>query len=160
MLNKTILQGRLVADPELRYTQSNTAVLSARIACDRDFKSKDGNGPTADFINIVAWRQTGEFINKYFGKGDMILLEGRIQVRDYNDKNGNKRYATEVVVDHVWFCGSKRDKSNSASPRNTQYQDYADAYDQDYANATGTTPDYSGTADFSELTDDDGELPF
>ncbi len=138
MLNKAILQGRLVADPELKYTQSNTAVLSTRIACDRDYQ-KDGS-QSVDFINIVAWQKTAEFVSKYFHKGDMLLLEGRIQVRDYTDRDGNKRYATEVVADHVNFCSSKQD-----SAQGTQQRSYE------------PTVSYGG-GEFVGLEDEDGEF--
>jgi single-strand DNA-binding protein len=114
MLNKVILQGRLVADPELRQTTSGTAVVSFRIACDRDSKSKDPNAQNVDFISVVAWRQTAEFINRYFTKGSMILVEGHLQVRDYTDKNGNRRSATEVMAERVNFCGSKGSNSSAA----------------------------------------------
>ncbi|MCD8008134.1 MAG: single-stranded DNA-binding protein [Clostridiales bacterium] len=152
MLNNVSLQGRLCTDPELKYTQNNIAVLSLRIACDRDFRSNDSNAQTCDFINVVFWRKTAEFVEKYFSKGDMILVQGRLQVRDYTDNDGNRRYVTEVVVDRVHFCGSKRDKGGetNATPRGTNYQDYANV----------STADFSGAADFSELGDDDGELPF
>ena len=109
MLNRAILQGRLVADPELRHTPSGLAVASFRIACDRDFKGKDPNAQSADFINIVAWRQTAEFISRYFTKGSMILVDGRIQVRDYTDNSGQRRYVTEIVAENVNFAGSKRE---------------------------------------------------
>ena len=106
-MNKVILIGRLARDPELRYTAgNNTAVCQTSIAVDRRFKSE--NQPTADFIPIVAWRQQAEFISKYFTKGSRIAIVGSIQVRSYDDKDGQKRYATEVVVDEVEFCESKK----------------------------------------------------
>lgn len=109
MLNKAFLMGRLVADPELRHTQSGIAVASFRIAVDRDFKDKDTGERKADFINIVAWRSTAEFVSRYFAKGRMAVVEGRMQVRDYLDNNGNKRYVTEIVADNVYFGDSKKD---------------------------------------------------
>lgn len=112
MLNKVILQGRLVADPEIRHTTNGTAVTSFRLAVDRDFKSQNGE-KEADFINIVAWRNTAEFISRYFQKGQMAVIDGRLRVRDYTDREGNKRYMTEVVANSVYFAGSKATASNS-----------------------------------------------
>ena len=166
MLNKAILQGRLVADPELRHTQSGVAVASFRIACDRDFKGKDPNAQSADFINIVAWRQTAEFISRYFTKGSMILVDGRIQVRDYTDNNGQRRYITEIVADNVHFAASKRESGGG----NYQSNSYGGGYNAPQPNAQ---PSYAapsayapsgaaqgGVNEFAELNDDDGELPF
>lgn len=114
MLNVAVLQGRLVADPELRHTQSDIAVCSFRIAVDRNF---GGSERQADFIDVVAWRQTAEFVCKYFTKGQMIALDGRIQTRNYEDKNGNKRTAVEVVADNVNFCGPKSGDSPGGRER-------------------------------------------
>ena len=105
MLNSVILMGRLTADPELRQTQNGTAVTSFTVAVDRRFQREQ-----TDFINIVAWKQTAEFVEKYFKKGSLIALRGSIQQRNYEDKNGNKRTAFEVIADEVSFCGSKADK--------------------------------------------------
>ena len=107
MLNKIILMGRLTRDPELRRTQSGTAVASFTLAVDRDYKPQDGERET-DFIDIVAWRGTGEFVSKYFTKGRMAVVEGRLQVRDWKDKDGNKRRNTEVIADSVYFGDSKK----------------------------------------------------
>lgn len=112
MLNRIILMGRLTRDPELRHTQSGTAVASFSLAVDRDFKGQDGERET-DFIDIVAWRGTGEFVSKYFFKGRMAVVEGRLQVRDWTDKDGNKRRSFEVVADSVYFGDSKRAASDS-----------------------------------------------
>lgn len=141
MLNKIFLQGRLVNDPELRHTPSGVAVASFRIAVDRDFKDKGTGEKQADFINIVAWRQTGEFVSKFFTKGRMAVIEGRLQMRDYTDKEGSKRTAAEVVADNVYFGDSKPggDTSNT------------------YHAASGPVDVDPG---FAELDDDDGELPF
>ena len=140
MLNKIFLQGRLVADPELRHTQQGTMVASFRLAVDRDFKDKATGKADADFINIVAWRNTAEFVSKYFTKGRMALVEGRLQMRDYTDRDGNKRIASEVVASNIYFGDSKRDDSAPGS----------------YA-----PPDNFGapTSSFQELNDD-GELPW
>ncbi|MCD8190700.1 MAG: single-stranded DNA-binding protein [Clostridiales bacterium] len=150
MLNKAILQGRLVADPELNHTQSGTAVISFRIACDRDYKSKDPNAQNADFITIVAWRKTAEFVNRYFTKGDIILLEGAIQVRNYTDKDGNKRYVTEVVADHINFCGSKKEGQNGGNHQRGGDYEPSVRYDE----PSGNHPN------FTELDEDDGDLPW
>lgn len=134
MLNKIFLQGRLVADPELRHTQQGTPVASFRIAVDRDYKNQSGTRET-DFINIVAWRGTGEFVSRYFTKGRMAIVEGRLQVREYTDKDGNRRHATEVVANNIYFGDSRKDER--------------------------TTNDSAKPAEeFAELAEDDGELPF
>ena len=136
MLNKVFLQGRLVADPELRHTQQGTPVASYRLAVDRDYKSKDPNAQNADFVNVVSWRNTAEFVSRYFTKGRMMLVEGRLQMRDYTDKDGNRRVAAEVVTDNVHFADSRKDGSN---------------------NEDGSLQESAG---FEELADDDGDLPF
>ena len=112
MLNRVTLQGRLVADAELRYTPSGVAVANFRVACDRNVKNDQGERD-ADFINVVCWKGTAEFVAKWFHKGDMIVLEGRLQTRNYEDKNGRKVYVTEVVADHCFFTGSKKDGQNN-----------------------------------------------
>jgi len=144
MLNHISLMGRLTRDPELRYTQSGTAVASFTLAVERDFTSRDGGEKQTDFIDCVAWRQTGEFVSKYFSKGNMAAVSGRLQLRDWSDKEGNKRRNAEVVVDNVYFCESK--KSRDAAPMGTAPASYQQAA-------------ASGSA-FAELDDGDGELPF
>lgn len=114
MLNKIFIMGRLTRDPELRRTQSGTAVTSFSLAVDRDFKSQSGEKET-DFIDVVAWRNTGEFAAKYLAKGRMAAVEGRIQVRDWQDKDGNRRKSVEVVADNVYFADSKRDSKPQES---------------------------------------------
>lgn len=109
MLNRIILMGRLTRDPELRHTQTGTAVASFTLAVDRDFKDKNSGERATDFIDIVAWRQTGEFVSRYFTRGRMAVVEGRLQMRDWTDKDGNKRRSAEVVADNVYFGDSKRD---------------------------------------------------
>ena len=106
MLNRIIIMGRLTHEPELRHTNSNIPVCSFSIACDRDFKNDKGEKET-DFVDVVAWRSTGEFVSKYFTKGRMAIIEGRLQMREYTDKEGNKRRTTEVVADNVYFGDSK-----------------------------------------------------
>ena len=108
MLNKIILMGRLTRDPELRHTQSGTPVASFSLAVDRDYKNQDGSKAT-DFVDIVAWRSTGEFVSKYFAKGRMAVVEGRLQMRDWQDKDGHKRRSAEVVADNVYFADSKKE---------------------------------------------------
>ena len=125
MLNKIILMGRLTRDPELRRTQSGTAVASFTLAVDRDYKPQDGERET-DFIDIVAWRSTGEFVSKYFTKGRMAVVEGRLQVRDWTDKDGNKRRSTEVVADNVYFGDSKRPESDTPAEPSGELQELPD----------------------------------
>ena len=155
MLNKIIIMGRLTRDPELRHTQTGTAVASFSLAVDRDFKDKATGDRTTDFIDVVAWRQTGEFVSRYFTKGRMAVVEGRLQIRDWTDKDGNKRRSAEVVADNVYFGDSKRD-AESAGP-------YSGGYS---APSCGRSPAPSGFGapdmgdQFAELSDDDGELPF
>ena len=148
MLNKIILMGRLTRDPELRRTQSGTAVTSFSLAVDRDFKSQGGEKET-DFIDIVAWRNTAEFVSKYFTKGRMAVVEGRLQMRDWTDRDGNKRRTAEVVADNVYFGDSKRDSG---------------AGDYGAAPAYGAPVSRSGApmghSDFAEIGEEDGELPF
>ena len=125
MLNKIILMGRLTRDPELRRTQSGTAVASFTLAVDRDYKPQDGERET-DFVDIVAWRGTGEFVSKYFTKGRMAVVEGRLQVRDWTDKDGNKRRSTEVVADNVYFGDSKRSESGTPAEPSGELQELPD----------------------------------
>ena len=148
MLNKIILQGRLCKDPELRRTGNGTAVTSFSLAVDRDFKSQSGEKET-DFIDIVAWRSTAEFVSKYFSKGRMAVVEGRLQIRDWTDKDGGKRRSAEVVADNVYFGDSKRDGGDSSG--------YSAA--PAYKNAAPSNFN-AGGSDFAEIGEDDGELPF
>ena len=122
MLNKIILMGRLTRDPELRKTQSGTAVASFTLAVDRDYKPQDGERET-DFIDVVAWRGTAEFVFKYFSKGRMAVVEGRLQVRDWKDKDGAKRRSTEVIADNVYFGDSKRSESGTQEAPAGKFQE-------------------------------------
>lgn len=143
MLNRIVLMGRLTHDPELRRTQSDTQVCSFSLAVDRDYK-RDGEKET-DFIDIVAWRSTADFVSKYFTKGRMAVVEGRLQIRDWTDKEGGKRRSAEVIADNVYFGDSKPKDSGSDVP----------AYDGEPGAEFGAPP--SGfTPDFG----DDGEMPF
>lgn len=133
MLNKIFIMGRLVADPELRHTQSGTAVASLRLAVDRDFKDKDTGERKADFIGVVAWRSTAEFIARNFSKGRMIVVSGSLQMRDWTDKDGNKRTTAEVVAESVYFADSKRETQpegnapeSSFPPVNSGFDDSID----------------------------------
>ncbi|QNL43837.1 single-stranded DNA-binding protein [Oscillibacter hominis] len=152
MLNRILLMGRLVADPELRRTQSGTPVTSFRIAVDRDFKNQSGEKET-DFIDIVAWRATAEFVAKYFAKGRMAVVEGRLQIRPWTDKEGNKRTSAEVVADNVYFGDSKRDGGGDsfAAPS------YGAPAGGGYRSAPSPVDAHS---DFAEIGEEDGELPF
>ena len=156
MLNNITLMVRLTRDPELRYTQSGTPVASFSLAVDRDFGSRDGGDRQTDFIDIVAWRQTAEFVSKYFAKGRMAVVSGRLQIRDWQDRDGNKRRSAEVVAENVYFGDSKRDNAGDSAPA---YGRQAPAYSAP-ANAPAYGGYESGPSAFSELDDGDGELPF
>ena len=123
MLNHIVIMGRLVRDPELRRTGTGVAVASFRVAVDRDYVPKDGGERKADFIDCVAWRQTGEFISKYFTKGRMAVVSGRLQIRGWTDKDGNKRRSSEVVASNVYFGDSKRDGTQNTSVQEPEYTD-------------------------------------
>lgn len=155
MLNKIVIMGRLTRDPELRRTQSGTAVTSFTLAVDRDFKSQSGEKET-DFIDVVAWRGTAEFVSKYFSKGRMAVAEGRLQIRDWTDRDGGKRRSAEVVADNVYFGDSKRD---SGGEYGGSSYGAPPAYG---APAAGKAPaaDFGGGSDFAEIGEEDGELPF
>lgn len=125
MLNNVVIMGRLTRDPELRRTQGGTAVTSFTMAVDRGFKSQSGEKET-DFIDVVAWRNTGEFAAKYLAKGRMAAVEGRIQVRDWQDKDGNRRKSVEVVADNVYFADSKRDSKPQESRDDQEFDEIED----------------------------------
>ena len=148
MLNHITIMGRLTRDPELRRTGSGVAVASFTVAVDRDFSPKDGGEKETDFIDCVAWRQTGDFVSKYFTKGRMIVVSGRLQIRSWTDKDGNKRRTAEIVADNVYFGDSKRDgDSGSAYSAPASFGGYS-------------APSQSSTSDFAMLDDDDAQLPF
>ena len=151
MLNKIFIMGRLTRDPELRRTQSGTAVTSFTLAVDRDFKSQSGEKET-DFIDVVAWRTTAEFAAKYFTKGRMAIVEGRLQIRPWTDKDGNSRRSAEVVADNIYFGDSKRDSAGDMGGYS------APAYT---APAGGySAPVGGGSSGFAEIDEEDGDLPF
>ncbi len=177
MLNHIVIMGRLTRDPELRRTGSGIAVASFTVAVDRDFGGRDGGEKETDFIDCVAWRQTGEFVSKYFTKGRMIVVSGRLQIRSWTDKDGNKRRTAEVVADNCYFGDSKRDGDAGSSPYggNTyggnaynsgsygsnnyganSYSAPAPSYGGNNYNAPAAAP----ASDFAMLDDDDAQLPF
>lgn len=138
MLNKIIIMGRLVRNPDARTTQSGTAVTSFTLACVRDFKSQNGEKET-DFIDVVAFGKTSEFVKKFFTKGNIAVVEGRLQIRNWTDKEGDKRRSAEVIASNVYFCDSKPSGGTVGEQRKTY-----------------TPP----TEDFSEIGEEDGQLPF
>lgn len=169
MLNHIIIMGRLTRDPELRRTGSGIAVASFTLAVDRDFSPKDGGERETDFIDCVAWRQTGEFVSKYFAKGRMAVVSGRLQIRNWTDKDGNKRRSAEVIADNVYFGDSKRDDQggsaagsyggNSYGNGNNHYSGYAPAPAPSGGFGSYSAPS-APASDFAMLEDDDAQLPF
>lgn len=157
MLNKIILMGRLTRDPELRRTGSGTAVTGFSLAVDRDFKTQGGEKET-DFIDIVAWRNTAEFVSKYFTKGRMAVVEGRLQMRDWTDKDGNKRRSAEVIADNVYFGDSKRDGDSGGG--GNAYGSSSTGYSGGYHKAGKPVDVTPSGSDFAEIDEEDGELPF
>lgn len=176
MLNHIVLMGRLTRDPELRHTQSGLPVATLRIAVDRDYAPKDGGERQADFIDVVAWRGTAEFVSKYFSKGRMIVVSGSLQMRDWQDKDGNKRTSAEVVADNVYFGDSKRDgdsnsggsynrsyggsQSQSYGGQSTGYGNQPASYGGNQSQSYGQSQGYAPDAGFADLSEDDGDLPF
>ena len=155
MLNHITIMGRLTRDPELRRTGSGIAVASFTVAVDRDFGGRDGGERETDFIDCVAWRQTGEFVSKYFTKGSMIVVSGRLQIRSWTDKDGNKRRTAEVVADNCYFGESKRDRDNGGSYGGNTYSAPAPA-----SGFGGYSAPAAPASDFAMLEDDDAQLPF
>ena len=170
MLNHITIMGRLTRDPELRRTGSGIAVASFTVAVDRDFGGRDGGERETDFIDCVAWRQTGEFVSKYFTKGSMIVVSGRLQIRNWNDKEGNKRRTAEVVAENCYFGESKRSNEGSSYGGNTYGGNSygGNSYGGNTYAAPAPAPSYGGysapaaapTSDFAMLEDDDAQLPF
>ena len=150
MLNHITIMGRLTRDPELRRTGNGTAVASFTLAVDRDFAPRDGGERETDFIDCVAWRQTGEFVSKYFTKGRMAVVSGRLQIRGWTDKDGNKRRTAEVVADNVYFGDSRRDGDSTG---NNSYAAPAPSFG-------GYSAPSAPASDFAMLEDDDAQLPF
>ena len=165
MLNHITIMGRLTRDPELRRTGSGVAVASFTVAVDRDFAPRDGGERETDFIDCVAWRQTGEFVSKYFTKGSMAVVSGRLQIRGWTDKDGNKRRTAEVVADNVYFGESKRSSEGSAFGGNAYGgNSYGGGYGAPAPAAGGfggyAAPTGAPASDFAMLDDDDAQLPF
>ena len=174
MLNHITIMGRLTRDPELRRTGSGIAVASFSLAVDRDFSPRDGGERETDFIDCVAWRQTGEFVSKYFTKGRMAVVSGRLQIRSWTDKDGNKRRTAEVVADNVYFGDSRRDgdAGNSSYGGNTYggnnfggnsygNNNYGGGYNAPAPSFGGyNAPAAAPASDFAMLDDDDAQLPF
>ena len=152
MLNHITIMGRLTRDPELRYTQSQTPVASFTLAVDRDFGSRDGGEKQTDFIDCVAWRQTAEFVSKYFTKGSMAVVSGRLQIRDWTDREGGKRRSAEVVVDNMYFGESRRRDGDSGDSRSSSYSSYGNSGSAGKSSAPAASA-------FAERDDGDGELP-
>ena len=160
MLNHAVLQGRLVRDPELRRTGSGVAVTSFTIAVDRDYNPKDGAEKEVDFIDCNAWRGTAEFVSKYFTKGSMAIVSGRLQIRNWQDKEGKKRRNAEVVADSVYFGDSRKSSEGNST---YQVQNAPQSYGNPYAETEAMIAKYSapsGASDFAMLDGDDAQLPF
>ena len=169
MLNHIVIMGRLTRDPEIRRTGTGIAVASFSVAVDRDFGGRDGGERETDFIDCVAWRQTGEFVSKYFTKGSMIVVSGRLQIRGWTDKDGNKRRSAEVVADNVYFGESKRSAEGNTAYGGNPYggSSYSAPAAPSYGGNNYSAPagGYGAPAsapasDFAMLEDDDAQLPF
>ena len=161
MLNHITIMGRLTREPELRRTGSGIAVASFTVAVDRDFSGRDGGERETDFIDCVAWRQTGEFVSKYFTKGSMIVVSGRLQIRNWTDKDGNKRRSAEVVADNCYFGESKRNSEGNAYGGNTYGgNSFGGGYSAPAPSYGGYSAPAAPASDFAMLEDDDAQLPF
>ncbi|MGM9627901.1 MAG: single-stranded DNA-binding protein [Faecousia sp.] len=165
MLNHIVIMGRMTRDPELRRTGSGIAVANFTVAVDRDFGGRDGGEKETDFIDCVAWRQTGEFVSKYFSKGSMVVVSGRLQIRSWTDKEGNKRKAAEIVADNVYFGERKKSAESNGT---YQGSGYGSAYPETEAaisrysgigQSSYAAPEYM-KPDFSVLEGEDENLPF
>ncbi len=172
MLNHIVIMGRLTRDPELRYTQTQTPVASFTLAVDRDFGGKER---ATDFINCTAWRNSAEFVSKYFKKGNLAVVSGRLQIREWNDREGNKRTTAEVVAENVYFGESKRSKEGGNASADTyggqgeeprgaasSYGSYESSYNYNrgYGDSSSFNDIPAADSAFAELDDGDGELPF
>ena len=148
-MNQIVIMGRMTRDPELRHTPNGVPVASFSLAVDRGYTSKDSGERQTDFIDVVAWRNSAEFVAKYFTKGQMAAVAGRLQIRDWTDKDGNKRRSAEVVADNIYFTESKKSREASYG----QAADTKESFGGDYTSQVVSS-------DFAELDMDDGELPF
>ena len=153
MLNKIVIMGRLTRDPEMRQTGSGTPVTAFSLAVERDYSGRDGGEKQTDFIDVVAWRHTAEFVDKYFAKGDMAAVSGRLQIRDWTDKDGNKRRSAEVVADNLYFGDSRRDNGGEGGSYTGGNSGYS-------APAGGYAAPVGGASGFAEIDEEDGDLPF
>ena len=169
MLNKIFIMGRLTRDPELRRTQNGIAVTSFSLAVDRDYKSQSGEKET-DFIDVVAWRNTAEFVSKYFFKGRMAIVEGRLQIRDWMDRDNNKRRSAEVVADNVYF-GDYTKREGPTGGGDYRRPDDFGTPPPAYSSGGGSAPSFNGGHDsapsgggrsgsYSDISEEDGDLPF
>ena len=154
-MNHIVIMGRLTRDPELRHTQSGTPVVSFTLAVDRRYTPKDGGERQTDFIDVVAWQNLGEFVSKYFVKGQMAAVSGRLQIRDWTDKDGNKRRSAEIVAENVYFTESKRSREAGLGNQSAQQMNSAsnNDFNDNYASPVAAS-------DFAELDMDEGDLPF
>lgn len=163
MLNHIVVMGRLTRDPELKRTQSGVSVTSFTVAVDRDIKGQDGNRET-DFIDVVAWRSTAEFVTKYFHKGSLLVAEGRLQIREWTDQNGQKRRNAEIVADRVYFGESSGNGGNRQQQpqggQNPQYPPYQGQQCQQQGGYQGQFQNPQGGYQQSSQSEDDGDLPF
>ena len=153
MLNHIVIMGRLTRDPEIRRTGTGIAVASFSVAVERDFGKNENGEKETDFIDCVAWRTTGEFVSKYFTKGRMAVVEGRLQMRDWTDKDGNKRRSAEVVADNLYFGDSRRDNGGEGGSYTGGNSGYS-------APAGGYAAPVGGASGFAEIDEEDGDLPF
>ena len=161
MLNHIVVMGRLVRDPELRRTGSGIAVASFSVAVDRDFGKNENGERETDFIDCVAWRQTGEFVSKYFTKGRMAVVSGRLQIRNWTDKDGNKRRTAEIVADNVYFGDSKPGGEGGSSHSGSSYGGYSAPAAPAQSGYSGySAPSGAPASDFAMLDDEDAQLPF
>ena len=149
-MNQIIIMGRMTRDPELRHTPNGVSVASFTLAVDRGFTPKDGGDRQTDFIDVVAWRNSAEFVSKYFTKGQMAAVVGRLQIRDWTDKEGNKRRSAEVIAESIHFTESKKTREAAYGPTE-QKEDFGVGY---------TTPVASSDFEELDIEDDDGDLPF
>ena len=160
MLNHITIMGRLTRDPELRRTASGLAVTSFTVAVDRDFGKNENGDKKTDFFDCVAWRNTAEFASKYLSKGRMVVVSGRMEFRDWNDKEGNKRRSAEVIVENIYFGDSRRDGDSGNTYGGNTYG--GNTYNAPAAPAYGgySAPAANPASDFAMLDDDDAQLPF
>jgi single-strand DNA-binding protein len=159
MLNRIVIMGRLTRDPELRRTQTGTAVTSFSVAVDRDFRNRESGEKGTDFIDVVAWRQTAEFFCQYFAKGRMVVVEGRLQIREWKDKEGNNRRSAEIVADNIYFGDSKRSENSGGGDYPPAYGVPASSFNYS-APSGGYGMPMQNDGGFHEIDDDGGDLPF